>query len=513
MDTALLITRIVLAAIFVVAGLTKLVDRAGSRQAIIDFGLPVKLATPFGLALPLAELVVAMLLLAGTTAWWGAVGALALLLLFVAGISYNLAKGRKPDCHCFGQLYSAPVGPSTLARNGVLAVVALFIILQGRENAGPSAFGWLAGLSAVEVVMLVGLVVVLILVAVEGWLLLNLMRQNGRLMLRIESLEANLGGDTGRPAPTPALPAVGLPIGSPAPVFQLSGIFGETLTLDALRAQAKPLMLIFSDPGCGPCNALMPEVAKWQGEHLSKMTIALVSRGTVEANRAKNKEHGLMNILMQRDREVSESYKAYGTPSAVIVRSDGTIGSPIAGGADAIRTLVAQTVGMPSPKLQMRPIPNVDDDCNCRNGNGNGNGHHASPTNQITKIGESAPVFTLPDLSGKNVDLVSFQGHETVLLFWRPSCGFCARMLNDLKAWEANPPQDAPKLLIVSEGTVEENVAMGLQSTVVLDQGFIVGRDFGANGTPSAVLVDRNGNIASDVAVGASAVLALAGER
>jgi hypothetical protein len=45
---------------------------------------------------------------------------------------------------------------------------------------------------------------------------------------------------------------------------------------------------------------------------------------------------------------------------------------------------------------------------------------------------------------------------------------------------------------------------------VVLDQGFTAGRAFGATGTPSAVLIDAQGRIASPVAVGAAAVLALA---
>jgi hypothetical protein len=45
---------------------------------------------------------------------------------------------------------------------------------------------------------------------------------------------------------------------------------------------------------------------------------------------------------------------------------------------------------------------------------------------------------------------------------------------------------------------------------VVLEQGFATGSAFGANGTPSAVLVDSEGKIASEVAVGAPAVLALA---
>jgi hypothetical protein len=59
--------------------------------------------------------------------------------VFVAGISFNLARGRKPDCHCFGQLHSAPVGWTTLLRNGVLAAVAGFILWEGREGAGPGA--------------------------------------------------------------------------------------------------------------------------------------------------------------------------------------------------------------------------------------------------------------------------------------------------------------------------------------------------------------------------------------
>ena len=48
---------------------------------------------------------------------------------------------------------------------------------------------------------------------------------------------------------------------------------------------------------------------------------------------------------------------------------------------------------------------------------------------------------------------------------------------------------------------------------VSLDQGGMsVGSKFGASGTPMAVLVDAEGKIASEVAAGAPAVLALAGQ-
>ena len=48
-------------------------------------------------------------------------------------------------------------------------------------------------------------------------------------------------------------------------------------------------------------------------------------------------------------------------------------------------------------------------------------------------------------------------------------------------------------------------------SPVLLDQQFAVGRAFGASGTPSAVLVDAEGKVASEVAVGAPGVLEIAG--
>jgi hypothetical protein len=96
------------------------------------------------------------------------------------------------------------------------------------------------------------------------------------------------------------------------------------------------------------------------------------------------------------------------------------------------------------------------------------------------------------------------------VLFWNPDCGFCQRMLPDLKAWEARRPRGARRLLVVSSGEIEANRALGLRSTVLVDPDFRAGYAFGASGTPSAVLVDAGGRIGSEVAVGAEAVLALA---
>jgi peroxiredoxin len=125
------------------------------------------------------------------------------------------------------------------------------------------------------------------------------------------------------------------------------------------------------------------------------------------------------------------------------------------------------------------------------------------------EIGEPAPEVKLADLEGTTVELKDFRGQQTLVLFWNPGCGFCQQMLSELREWEDNPPEDAPKLLVVSAGTEEANREQGLSSTVVLDQNFATGGAFGARGTPSAVLVDGEGKVASDIAVGAPAVLEL----
>ncbi len=516
MGIVLLVARLLLGGVFLVAGVAKLADRPGSKQGLIDFGVPKSLAATLGILLPLTEVAVAVALIPTATAWWGALGALALLLLFVVGIGANLARGRKPDCHCFGQLHSAPAGWSTLLRNGVLAAVAGFIVWQGREGIGPSALSWLGGLSTVPLLAFLGGLLVLGLLATGGWFLVHLLRQNGRLLVRLEALEQRIDSGEGatRAHAEPAengveqAPQAGLPVGTAAPTFKLQGLYGETLTLEALRARGNPLMLLFTDPNCGPCNALLPEIGRWQQDHADKLTVSLISRGAPEDNRTKSSEHGLTSVLLQEDWEISEAYQVEGTPGAVLVQPDGTIGSPVVGGPEAIQSLVAQTVGAPAPELPVQPQPAAQGEpCpNC------GQVHAPQPATQGTeKIGQPAPPIKLKDLSGKTVDLKDFRGQKTLVLFWDPGCGFCQQMLDDLKDFEANPPEQAPKILVVSRGTIEANKALGLRSPVLTDEQMTIYGAFGTYGTPTAVLVDEQGNIASGVTEGAQAVLSLAG--
>jgi peroxiredoxin/uncharacterized membrane protein YphA (DoxX/SURF4 family) len=487
MDVGLLIARLILAGVFGLAGVTKLADLDGAREAMRGFGVPSRLAGPAGIALPIVELAIAVLLLPLATSWWAALTGLALMLAFIAGIVVNLRQGRRPDCHCFGQVYSAPIGRETLIRNGIFAVLAAVLMLPGPDIQGASLAGWLGDLSAAERVLVGGEVLLLVGMGALAWVVMQLLRQQGRLLLRLEGLEASPAAAAARPP----VPEIGLPIGTPAPGFALEAVGGGRVSLDDLRVPGRPTLLIFADADCTPCNALMPDIAHWQRDHADAVTIAVVSRGTREANAAKAREHELIHVLVQQDHEVADAYASLPTPSAVLIRADGTIGSQGAAGVDAVRTLVARLAGMHAPAVP------------------GGNGARQVPAPEPSRIGQPAPELELPDLAGEPVRLADFRGEEVLLLFWGPDCGYCQRMLPNLTAWEANPPVGAPRLLVVSRGGVEPNRAMGLRSPVVLDQGLAVGRSFGTRGTPAAVLVDAEGRIASDVAAGMTAVLGL----
>src|SRR4051794_6205708 len=108
MDSVVLAARLLLAAVFVVAAVGKFMDLPGSRRSLVGFGVPEGLSNIVGTVLPVAELAVAIALIPRPSAQWGAVGALILLLAFVAGVSNALRKGEAPPCNCFGAIHSEP---------------------------------------------------------------------------------------------------------------------------------------------------------------------------------------------------------------------------------------------------------------------------------------------------------------------------------------------------------------------------------------------------------------------
>src|SRR2546426_7408510 len=101
------------------------------------------------------------------------------------------------------------------------------------------------------------LALVLAWLAILGiaWLGWQLLRQNGRLLLRLEELEKRLGELEFGGADEPE----GLPVGTEAPAFELPDLLGERESLAQYRGQ--PVLLIFFNPECGFCCDMTPELA------------------------------------------------------------------------------------------------------------------------------------------------------------------------------------------------------------------------------------------------------------
>lgn len=486
MAVALLITRVGLAAVFAAAGIGKLADRPGARKAAIDFGAPDAMAGPLAVLLPLAELAVAVLLLPATTARWGAIGAIALLAIFSAAIGLAIRRGQAPDCHCFGQLHSEPAGAKALIRNGLLAAVAVFIAAAGWSDSGPSALAWVGTLDATQAALLVVGVVAVLAVAGGGLMLFRVMRSYGQVLLRLEQVEDALADAGLSRQPEPGMPPNGHAPGTAAPDFSLSDTLGGTSTLDELLEPGLPLLVLFTNPTCGPCAELMPMVSTWRSEHGKALTIEVVSTGEPDAVRAEAEEHGLDRLLIDEGLAMSRAYEANGTPSAVMISPEREIASWVASGSDWVERLLGDAVAVAADS----------------GADGDSGG---------LAVGEPAPDLELPDLEGRNVELSDLRGSDVALLFWNPSCGHCRAMHDDLLAWEADRPSGDTGLVIVSSGEGTATRDEGFASRVLLDADFAAGDAFSAGGTPMAVRIDSDGNVASPLAAGSEAVLTLVG--
>ena len=131
---AVVLARWLLAAIFLIAGISKLFDHKGAIEAIESYQiLPQPLARWFAPSLSYSEIAVGFALLLGLWTRIAAVLAMVLLLGFIIAVAVNLMRGRNLDCHCFGKLNQEKIGPTVLFRNSLLILLAaqVFCAMDG----------------------------------------------------------------------------------------------------------------------------------------------------------------------------------------------------------------------------------------------------------------------------------------------------------------------------------------------------------------------------------------------
>jgi peroxiredoxin len=326
------------------------------------------------------------------------------------------------------------------------------------------------------------------------WLGYQLVRQNGRILLRLEALESQpepisapddtQPGSAQAPAPSAALPA-----GSMAPAFELPDLDGPLRGLAEFRGRR--VLLIFFSPHCGFCTAMMPDLAALaSGGGNGQPMPLVVTTGGAETNRRLFQKHGVRcPVLLQEAMEVASQYQAQGTPMGYLIDEQGAIASGLtAGAADLLALAKAGGKSLGNPSLANSRLD--------RSG---------------LKAGTPAPGFRLPRLDGGDLALDAYRGRRVLLVFSDPKCGPCDQLAPRLE--QLHRHRHGFQVLMVSRQDAETNrrkvAQLGLTFPVALQKNWEVSLLYAMFATPMGYLIDERGIIAADIAIGVQPILDL----
>ena len=142
----------------------------------------------------------------------------------------------------------------------------------------------------------------------------------------------------------------GLKAGTTAPDFRLPRMDGEELSLSDLRGQC--VLLVFSDPDCGPCDELAPQLEKIHQER-PELQVLMVSRRDAEATRAKAAKLGLtVPIVLQDQWEISLKYAMFATPVGYLIDEQGITLRDVAVGVTPILALATERSPIPASDVE-----------------------------------------------------------------------------------------------------------------------------------------------------------------
>ena len=357
------------------------------------------------------------------------------------------------------------------------------------------------------ITIMFGTVLPWLLIAIGTWLAYQLVRQNGRILLRLESIEKQIGPGAGRRAGAKRREAGGLPLGTIAPDFELPDLTGVRHKLTEFREQN--VLLVFFNPQCGFCTKMAADLAALPAEAGDQRPVPIVvTTGDAEQNRKLVERYGIRcPVLLQQQMEVAAKYRAQGTPMGYRIDGAGRIASELAVGAEPLLRLATTLAPDPSElgaAANGSASHGTNDDPSLARSRLNRSG---------LKAGALAPDFRLPRIDEGELSLADFRGGPVLLVFSDPNCGPCDEIAPHLQEIHLQRPE--LQVLVVSRRDVEANRAkaakLGLTFPIVLQKQWEVSLKYAMFATPIGYLIDEEGILASNVAVGVGPILALAG--
>jgi hypothetical protein len=335
-----------LSGVFLLAGVAKLQDRESVMGSLVAFGVPRRVVAAAAYLLPRVEVAVGAALLVPAAAWWAAAAATVLLAVFSIAIAAHLLRGHRPVCNCFGQRGSGPIGAATLCRNLALMLVATLLLWHGQ----PHALGtWLW----IERIGMPGFLAMTALAstALLGSLVLVLWQQVGRVSNRLAVVEASAEAgrhyDARGESPLP---------GRRAPDVTLRDDQGQTRDLTSVLRRDVPTLLVFLSSACGPCRALLPSIRTWTERRPEVLSVIVIASDHGVRQLARDFELDL--VLYDDAGDARRIFAVSGTPAAVVIRHDGTLGSSVASGGRSVAEL-AELVLLEGLRDRADPVPPV----------------------------------------------------------------------------------------------------------------------------------------------------------
>jgi methylamine dehydrogenase accessory protein MauD len=150
-------------------------------------------------------------------------------------------------------------------------------------------------------------------VLVLGFLLLGALRSIAVLRWRLDELEATTPNRVGRS---------GLKPGTPAPDFTLPSAAGPDVSLREFAGRR--VLLVFTQTGCGPCQAVLPELNRVQAD--GELQVVVVNHGEPEPTREwAAAADARFPVLVQETYQVSRSFQVYATPFAFLIDEAGVV--------------------------------------------------------------------------------------------------------------------------------------------------------------------------------------------
>lgn len=123
--------------IWIYTGLEKLLRFEQSHKAFHNQTFPVELAEFLSYAVPISELLLALLLLFSVTRWWGYLGSILLLTVFLTyvGLIWVGAFPRVP-CNCAGIIESLGWAEHFVLNLGLIGVAVFGLSMEGTKSEG-----------------------------------------------------------------------------------------------------------------------------------------------------------------------------------------------------------------------------------------------------------------------------------------------------------------------------------------------------------------------------------------